>query len=399
MTTASDALTYPFAVTDPFRIPDELVRLRREEPIARVRVRSGDEVWLVTRAADVRTVMSDHRFSRNFDRPDVAELIPGVRQPSSPFADPPVHSRWRRLVSKAFTPRQVEAMRGQVEDLVEGLLDRIEAAGQPADLIEGLAFPLPIGVICLLLGISVDQHAQFRTWADVGLSAHGSTAEEKIAAFTGMAQASRDLIAARRVDPGPDLLSRLITVHDTDDGRLSEDELVATTITLLIGGYENTAHQIGKGLITLFHCPDQLAALRADPGLIGAAVEETLRYAGSLDSGFGSSRYATVDLEVGGTVIPAGATVLVLRSSANRDECEYADPDRFDINREPRQHFAFGVGPHFCLGASLARLELEMAYGRLLGRFPDLRLTVPVEEIPWSYRVTAAGPSILPVRW
>jgi cytochrome P450 len=392
--------SYPFAVTDPFMPSKEFAWLRANEPVTRVELPSGDPVWLVTRYEDVRAVMTDQRFSRNLDRPDVATLIPGVRQPSSPFADPPAHTRWRRLMSKEFTARRVEGMRASVESSVDDLLDRMEAQPKPVDLMQVFAFPMPITVVCSLLGIAVDKHGRFQAGARAALSTGDELSpEEKTAAFMDMLEATRELIAEKRQQPGADLLSALIAAHDEDDGRLSEDELVATVVTLLVGGYENPAHQFGKAVQLLFAHPDQLAALRADPSLLSSAVEETLRYAAAIDSGFGSPRYATADVEVGGVTIPESATVLVIRQSANRDDTQFDDPDRFDITREPSQHFSFGVGPHFCLGASLARLELEVGIAGLLRRFPDLTLTVPADEVPWAYRVTTAGPASLPVTW
>jgi cytochrome P450 len=397
---STEIRSYPFAVTDPFMPAKEFAWLRANEPVAQVRLPTGALVWLVTRYEDVRAVMCDQRFSRNLDRPDVASLIPGVRQPSSPFADPPAHTRWRRLLSKEFTARRVEGMRADVESAVENLLDRMEVQPKPVDLMQAIAFPLPVTVVCALLGISVDKHGRFREGAKAALSTGDELSpEEKTAAFMDMLAATGELIADKRQHPGTDLLSALVAAHDEDDGRLSEDQLVATVVTLLVGGYENPAHQFGKAVQLLFAHPAQLDALRADPGLISSAAEETLRYAAAIDSGFGSPRYATQDVQVGDATIPKGATVLVIRQSANRDDTHFDDPDRFDITREPSQHFSFGVGPHFCLGASLARLELEVGVAGLLRRFPGLALTVPADEVPWAYRVTTAGPASLPVTW
>ena len=303
-------------------------------------------------------------------------------------------------MSKAFTARRVEALRPRVQEIVDGLLDRVEAAGPPSDLMESFAFPLPIAVVCTLLGIEPDRHNQVRDFARIALSVGPEiSAAERVESYEAMVAYVFGLIAVKRTEPGDDLLSQLIEVHDDDESRLSEQELLATTMTLLIGGYENTAHQLGKGLLTLFDHPDLLAALRVDASLIGRTVEETLRFTGSLDSGYGSPRYATEAIEVGGTLIPQGATVLVIRAAANRDPDQFAEPDTFDPFREHAQHFSFGVGPHFCLGAPLARLEMELGYLTLLRRFPRLALACPVDEVPWAYRLTAAGPAALTVTW
>jgi cytochrome P450 len=392
------AARYPFTPADPFLPPAEYARLRVEAPVAVARVASGDQVWLVTRYEDVRAAYCDPRFSRNLDRPDAAQLLPGVRMLSSPFADPPAHTRWRKLVSKAFTARQVESLRPAVQDLVDGLLDRVEEHGAPADLVRLFCFPLPIGAVCALLGVADEAHAPFRAHADAALSLTDSTPEQKRAAFVAMDTYARQFVAQKRARPGDDLLSRLIAVHDDDAGRLSEDELAATVLTLLIGGYENTSQQLGRGVLALFRHPDQLAALRADGSLIGPAVEEIMRYA-SADSGYGSPRYAAEDVPLGGTVIPKGATVLLLRHSANHDGAAFDRPDEFDLGRGANPHLAFGAGAHHCLGAALARLELQVGFGALLRRFPGLRLAVPPAEIRWSFRVTAAGPASLPVAW
>jgi len=391
---------YPFRVTDPFQLPEEFAWLRANEPVTKVRVGTGDEVWLVTRYEDVRAVLNDRRFSRNVFRPDGARLIPGVpaRQVSSPFVDPPGHTRWRRLVTRSFTPRHVEGMRGRIQQIVDRLLDRIEASGPPVDFVREFAYPLPIAVMCLLFGIDEADTDPFRKLADTGLTINDASPEEKAAAFGAMARFSVDLIAAKRQNPGDDLLSQLVAVHDEQDGRLSEEELVATILAMLVGGYESTVNQIGKGLLVLFRHPDQLAALRADMSLLPGAVEEILRYA-ALDSGFGSPRYALEDVEVGGVVIPKGSTVLVIRQSADRDEARFTDPERFDIRREGTQHNAFGYGAHRCLGAALARMELQLGIGTVLRRFPTLRMVKSVEEIPWDYRITAAGPATLPLEW
>lgn len=397
---STDEWTYPFPVTDPFQLPAEFSQLRCSEPVRPIRVATGDEVWLVTRYADVRAVLGDRRMSRNIFRPDAAQLVPGVpvRQVSSAIVDPPAHTRWRKLVASAFTPRHVEGMRPQIEKVVNELLDRVELQTPPVDLKQALAYPLSITVLCRLLGIEEQQHRRFAELAETALTINDAGMDKIAAAFVAMQQHSVELIAAKREQPGTDLLSRLIAVHDADEGRLSEDELVATILGLFVGGYESTVNQIVKGLLALLRWPDQLAALRADPSLIGSAVEETLRFA-ALDSGFGSPRYATADVPVGDVVIPQGATVLVIRQSADRDERQFEDPDRFDVTRGARQHNGFGHGPHHCLGSALARLELEVAIGTVVARFPGLRLAVPPEEIRWDYRLTAAGPESLPVLW
>lgn len=391
---------YPFAVADdPFRLPDEFVVLR-EQPVTAVPMSSsGDLVYLVTRYDDVRAVLGDQRFSRNLARDDVARMIDGVRQPSSPFADPPVHTRWRRLVSRAFTARRVDGIRPRVQQIVDDLLDDLERAAQPADLMERLAFPLPIAVVCSVLGIAPDRHKQVREFAHIALSTDTTVSgEDRLSSYESMVHYVIELITAKRAEPDDDLLSWLIAVHDDGDA-LSDQELLATTMTLLIGGYENTAHQIGKSLQTLLMHPRHFAALREDHGAAARLVEETLRFSGAIDSGYGSPRYATESVDIGGVTIPRGATVLVIRAAANRDPEQFVEPDSFDPTRPAGQHLTFGFGPHFCLGAPLARLEMATCFIALASRFPGLALAEPADKISWAYRLTAAGPASLPVVW
>jgi cytochrome P450 len=396
--TTTEGEVFPFPAADPLMLPKQFAWFRSNEPIPRVRVASGDEVWLITRYDDVRAVMSDQRFSRNLDRPDAARVLPGARMLSSPIADAPAHTRWRRLVSKAFTARQVEQMRGGLKAIVDGLLDDIEAQPQPVDLMSTFAIRLPVAALCALLDMTTERHGGFREVAGT-LQATGSTPQEKAGAFRALGEYTREVIAERRHNLGSDLLSRMIEVHDEGDDRLSEDELVSTVQTLLIGGYETTAYQIGKSLYALFRYPDQLALLRADPSSLNKAVEELLRFAGAVDSGYGTPRYATEDIKIGDTMIPKGATVMVMRQSANRDETKFTEPDRLDITRDAGKHLGFGVGSHHCLGASLVRLELELGFSGLLQRFPRLALAIPVDEVEWVYRLTTSGPAALPATW
>jgi len=400
MTHATELLRYPFPSADPFRLAEEFGHLRATRPVVPVQVATGDEVWLVTRYDDVRAALSDRRLSRDIFRPEAARLIPGVPpgQVSSPFVDPPAHTRWRKLVTRAFTPSHVEGMRGRVQAIVDGLVDELEAGPRPADLVQAFAYPLSISVLCDLLGISVEQHRPFRALADTALTIDGRPQEEKARARAALGEFALELVAVKRRTPGQDVLSQLITAVDAEDGRLSEGELVATVLAMFIGGYESAVNQVGKGLLALFRWPEQRLLVEQDPSRIVGAVEEMLRFA-ALDSGFGSPRFATADVELGGVVIPAGATVLVIRQSADRDPDHWPDPDVFDVTRDASAHTAFGHGPHRCLGAALARLELQLGIGTLLRRLPDLRLVVPVSAVEWDYRITAAGPRALPVQW
>ncbi|GIH22236.1 cytochrome P450 [Acrocarpospora phusangensis] len=397
---AADMCPYPFVKADPMAMPEEFTWLREHEPTCRVTLPSGDLAWLVTRYHDVKAVLSDTRFSRDLNRPDAARMNTaiGFGNYGNPFADPPVHTRWRGLVARAFTPRHVEHLRPRVQEIVDDLVDRLLEAGPPGDIMEALAFPLPITVLCEMIGVPVEDHVRFRGWVHDMLSSE-LTSEQRTQAAMTLIDYSRALTGAKRVDPADDLLSGLIAVRDEDDGRLDENELFVTIMTLLVAGYKTTAAQLGKGLLTLFRHPDQLEALRADPALIDSAVEELLRYSPP-GGGVGITRYATEDLKVGDVVIPKGSTVIVARHAANRDEAHFPDGERFDVGRPTaNQHLTFGAGPAFCFGAPLARMEMRIALETLLRRAPGLRLAVPEEEVPWTSDTAAQAPEIVPVTW
>ncbi len=389
--------TYPTRAGDPLELPTSVVTALAGDVVPELRVATGDKVFLVSRYEDCKAVLGDPRFSRNVGRPEAAQLIPGVQMPSLPLADPPVHTRWRRQLAKAFTARRVQALRPEVEQIVSRCLDQLERADRPADLMQLLAFPVPINVVCALLELDDAEHEPFRGLSSVALATDGTTPAEKGAAFAGLAALSASIMRSRRDRPRGDLLSEMVSADEAE--RLSDDELSATVLTLLIGGYENTAHQIGKLVYALFRHPDQLDLLRSDLSLVPAAVEETLRYVGALDSGFGSPRFATADVVVGGTLIPAGATIIVNRQAANRDHRRFADAERLDLRRTPVPHMVFGHGAHHCIGAALARLELEILLTQLLQRFPTLQPWQDPQTIPWAYRVTASGPAELLVTW
>lgn len=388
----------------PFNTPPELdtdphqAHLRRSDPVPLVRLAPGGVVRLVSRYADVKRVYSDPVFSRvAATKPGMPSLRPARRNPNLLISmDPPEHTRVRKLVARAFTRRGVERMRPRVQQIADELIDAMMTMGPPADFIDAFAAPLPAFVISDLVGAPSADHRRLREWMDVTLSITARSQEEVRAAGERMAGYLGELIAAKRADPGDDLLSALIEVHDEDDDRLSEPELLFTTHIMLIAGYETTAGLLANSLLTLHRHPDQLALLRDKPELIPNAVEEILRYVplaqGSLE------RTATEDVELSGVRVPAGMTVIPLQYSANRDEALTADPDRFDLTRAPLPHLAFGHGIHYCLGAQLARLELCTAYATLLRRLPELRPVAP-ESVAWKAGMITRGPLALPVTW
>lgn len=310
--------------------------------------------------------------------------------------DPPQHTRLRRLVAREFTARRVQAMRPRVQRITDELLDAMAARpGRSADLIEAFAFPLPITVIGELLGVPAPDRERFRQWSREVLA---PTSVPARTAHLRLADYLAELVAAKSREPGEDLLSALVRTRDEDGDALSAAELIGMAFLLLIAGHETTVNLISNGTRALLAHPDQLAALRADPdGLLDGAVEEMLRYDGPVQNS--TYRYAREDLEIGGTAVPAGATVLVSLAGAGRDPGRYADPDAFDVRRAPQGHLAFGYGIHFCIGAPLARMEARIAFRSLLDRFPGLAEDPDGGPPEWIGGSLIRGVTRLPVRW
>jgi cytochrome P450 len=386
---------FPFDTPPHLDHEPEHALLRADGPLVRVRLDDGATVWVAARHGAVRAVLSDQRFSRAAaSGPGAPTITPGVADQPELLVnmDPPEHSRLRGLLASAFTARMVEQRRPRVREIVDGLLDAMAQQGPPADLVAGLAVPLPITVLCDVLGMPYEDVAHVRRWTE-----EAQLADERAALAMGaMAAYVADLVAGKRRNPGDDLLTRLIEARDRDD-RLSERELVSTTFGLIGAGYETTAGQIPISLLALLRHPDQLDLLRARPELVPGAVEELLRFTRLLPAAFG--RVATADVELDGVTVAAGDTVFPLNTSANRDERTYPDPNRLDVTREGPPHLAFGAGPHACLGAPLARVELQEALAGLIGRFPGLALAVPESELEWRRGGFLRGVRSLPVRW
>ncbi|MFD7336086.1 cytochrome P450 [Streptomyces violascens] len=374
-------------------------RLRKEAPVHRIRLPDGTDVWLVLSESDVRAGLTDPRLSVN--KAHAGNGYKGFSLPPALDAnllniDPDDHLRLRRLVSKAFTPRYVEGMRHQIEDASEQLADafaeRLKADGS-VDLIAAFARPLPVALIGDLLAVpEADRHA-FSGWVTTMLDP--GSAGELVAAIGHIHRFLLDLVAARRAEPGDDLLSELIAARDEGD-RLSEDELVSLAFLILMAGSENTQHVISSGILVLLSHPGQLAALRADPELMPGAVEELLRYVNPNQMAI--RRFPTEPVDVGGVTVPAGDTVLLCLAAAHRDPARYPDPDRFDIHREDTTHLALGQGMHYCLGAALARMQFQRALATLIHRFPELALARPADALAWRTTFRSHALKELPVR-
>ena len=372
--------------------------LREEDPVHL----SPLGFWVCTRYDDAVMILRDPRFGREGMAKRMEARL-GLTQDTSRardmlFQDPPDHTRLRALVSRAFTPRVVEVMRPHIQEIVDGLLDRVDGA-RAMDVIEDLAYPLPVTVICEMLGVPAADQDIFKSWStDIArsldaaiLPADSDAIPRGRDARLGLADYFRSLIATRRKDPKPDLLSALIAAEE-EGNKLSEGELVSTCMLLLIAGHETTVNLIGNGLLALLQHPDQLRALRDDPGLIQTGVEELLRFDGPVQR---TGRMTTAEVEIGDKRIPRDSVVVSVIGAANRDPKQFADPDRLDVSRKDNRHIAFGFGIHFCLGAPLARLEGQIALGTLLRRMPKLALVSDVPE--WRESSTLRGLKSLPV--
>ncbi|MFE9643531.1 cytochrome P450 [Streptomyces sp. NPDC006365] len=388
----------PDFLRDPYPV---YARLRSQGPVHRVHDPDGEEVWLVVGHEACRTAFTDPRLSRNWLRSGNIERIVNTEQGQPALmhmlmSDPPDHTRLRRLVAREFTPRRIESLAPRIQQVTDELLDRMLAVEERrADLIASFAFPLPMTVICELLGVPGLDREAFRRWSNEAVAR--TSPEAEALAYQELSAYLAELIAAKRAKPGEDLLSALIHTADEDGDRLSPDELIGMSNLLLVAGHETTVNLIGNGLRALFAHPGQLADLRADFGLLDGAIEEMLRYDGPVETC--TDRLALEDVDMGGVTIPAGSTVLITMADADRDPERFKEPDRFDIRRDSRGHIAFGHGLHHCLGAPLARLEGRIAFRTLLERCPDLAPDADESELPWTPGLLIRGVRKLPVRW
>lgn len=351
-------------------------RLRAESPV--LYVEDLDE-FVLTRFEDCERVLRDPTMSSDSSRRNV-QVRMGAREaagegrvPSMLFMDPPDHTRLRKLVSKAFTPRSVERLRPHVAELVHGMLDAVDPAG--FDLLEAVGYPLPVTVICELLGIPTEDQASFGPWSSavsrmLDADLDDATIQAGVLAFVELMSYLDGILEDRRANPRDDLLSGLIAAEEAGD-RLSEEELRSTVLLLFVAGHETTTNLIGNGITALLRHRDQWERLVADPSLAAGAVEEVLRFDGPVHL---TGRTATVECEVAGVTVTPGQGLLTLISAANRDPARFADPDRLDIARPDTHHLAFSQGIHYCLGAALARLEGQEAFKALATRFPTLDL-------------------------
>lgn len=362
-------------VADPYSVH---ARLRQDKPVHRMMFREGLNCWLVTGYEHARIALADPRFSRDprLAGPQWQEADRGrALEDGSALGvhlltrDAPDHTRLRRLVSSAFTPRRTESWRPRVQWIADSLVDGFQARGS-AELIGEYAYPLAITVICELLGLPLEDRDYFRQWTSNAVSP-GPEDVPPARDYLG------EVVAARRRVPGDDLISVLIAAAEEE--KLSETELLSMVFLLLLAGHEGTVGLIGNAIVSLLDNPEQLALLRRRPELLDSAVDELLRYDGPME--LAAWRFATEPVTFGGTDIPAGAPVVISLAGAHRDPARFTEPDRLSITRTDNPHLAFGHGAHYCLGAQLARLEGAIALATLFRRLPDLRLTVPAHEV------------------
>ncbi|MFE5941929.1 cytochrome P450 [Streptomyces sp. NPDC056480] len=395
----TEAVAFPQNRTCPYHPPTAYDPLREERPLSRVTLWDGRSVWLVSGHSAGRALLSDPRLSTDSTRPDFpltterASAVRRRRRAALLGWDDPEHNVQRRMLIPSFTLKRAERLRPRIQKTVDRLIDAMEAAGPPAELVSAFALPVPSIVICDLLGVPYEDHDFFEEQSARLL--RGPTGQDTEDALAQLEGYLGELIERKRRKPGDGVLDDLV-VRQSEDGGPDREELVQLATILLIAGHETTANMISLGTYTLLRHPERLAEVQADPGLVPVAVEELLRFLSIAD---GLLRVAREDVEIGGTIIRAGEGVVFSTSVINRDAAAYTDPDALDWSRSARHHLAFGFGIHQCLGQNLARAEMEIALGTLLRRLPGLRLAVPAEEIPFKPGDTIQGMLELPVTW
>ena len=379
----------------------DYARIRALTPIYPTTLPDGTPVLLVTRYADVVPALKDARLVKNINNARTASwwsrLMQSVFSGSNMLrADPPDHTRLRKLASEAFKPKYIAQMRDSITTIANQLIDQVSDAGQ-MDLIRDFALPLPITVITQMLGVPSSDHAKFHEWSNAIIASGTLSSESTVAGrqVLPLVLYMRKLIAQRRKNLGDDLVSQLI-VATHEGNKLSDAELISTTILLLIAGHETTVNLIGNGMLALMQHTTQYTWLQQHPDHIPVAIEEMLRYANPVQL---VNRYASVDMEIAGVPIARGAHLQLLLAAANHDAQWMPAADAFDVTRDEAKHMAFSQGIHYCLGAPLARLEGEVAVTTLLARLPQLHLAGSVADLTWRSAIELRGLKELPVRW
>jgi cytochrome P450 len=399
---AAAPLSYPFPWQSALEPPAEFARLREQCPHARISV-GGGEMTLLTRYADVRAVTGDPRFSRDLSADGAVSLsadgtdLYSKSDSTSMAAVGEAHEQWRRMVSRWFTAKRMTALRPEIERMADELVDVMVEHGAPADLGALLAFPLPIRVICSMLGVPDEDRERFAHWSNVMMNYSRFTAEQAAVSAAEFDAYMLGHIEAKRRDPKDDIISNLIVRTDGAGHRMAGADLLETAKALLAAGYETTANSIGKMTAALLADRSRWETLLADPSLVRTAVEESLRFDAQL--GLGLPRFISEDVRVGDGVLPAGTTVMLSMAAANRDGTVFERADEMVLDRSPNAHIAFGVGPHSCVGQALARTEMQVVLEVMLRRLPGLELAVPVEDLRLDDGLIVTALTELPVRW
>jgi cytochrome P450 RapN len=399
----SEILTYPIVRSDDLTVAPEYLALQRDRGTVRIQLDYGEPAWVATRYHDVRTVYGDRRFVKELGiGHDTPTMIPGYHGDNPSFLahmDPPRHTRIRRLASGAFSPGQMRKLAGWVDGIADELFDEMDERGPGVDFIEVFAWDLPLRVITGILGIPEPEIPEFRGWIDQMMSSDVSQ-EDKGKALVAVMEYNRALIAERRARPHDDLLGLMVQARDDDD-QLTDDELLNLSFSLFLAGFETTAAQIGSTAFTLLSQRHLYEELLADPSLQPAALEELWRWIPSFRHGWPMLQWASEDVELsGGVVIPAGEAVVPEHQVANRDESVFPNGMEIDFHRDkPEPHLSLAWGPHRCMGAFLAQMELEHTLRGLLRRFPTLELAVAADQVPWSSATFLRSPAALPLGW
>ena len=381
----------------PFDVPRPYRHAAEEGPVVKVATLTGGECWMITRHAEVHEVLADRRFSADAMLPNFPLMTEELRKmvgesrKSTPEVDEQEHIRRRRMLTAEFKGKRVEALRPRIQTMVDDILDGMIADGGPVDLVSRFALPVPAAVICLLLGVPFEDHEFFKERSRMMLDFRVGP-EVMGKARMELTEYMNKLTAEKQQQPDEALISTLLT-----KGELATEDVAGTALLLLLGGLETTSSMLSLSTLALLEHPEQLAMLRAEPSLIKGAVEELLRYLTVVQNGL--ARVALEDVEIGGQLIKAGDGVLCMLSIANRDAEVYPGGDELDLKRGARTHLSFGFGIHQCVGQTLARAELQIALETLLRRLPDLRLTVPVEELTFRDSLGFYGVEELPVTW
>jgi pentalenolactone synthase len=389
--------TLPFDRSDVLSLAPRMLELQAEAPITRVRTSTGDEAWLVTRYDEVKALFADNRLGRTHPNPEQAARVSEsalIGRAADGYETEDVdHAAMRARLVPRFSARRMRLLQPRVEAMVDDLMARMEAAGPPLDLHEALAFPLPVLVICELLGVPFADREHFRELSTGMADLYDG--EKSAKAYAAMIDYMRDLVRSKRTSPGNDILTELTQI---EDGGIPDDDIAWLGAGVLFAGHETTVGRIDLGTLLLLANPDQLDLLRNDPSLLPAAVEEIVRLAGG--SGAGLPRYARTDIEISGVRIDKGEAVLLALGVANQDQSAFPSPDKLDMTRDhPNPHVGFGHGARYCIGAALARIELTAVFERLFVRFPTLKLAVPTSDLSWRAHLLTGGFAEVPVTW